>query len=84
MRSGAAWRGARLAECGWPGVTLKDSDPQRAKARVESYARRLVTFFWFRQKKVTKEKATPLIPETPEIEPAGWASKNSPRFCNAD
>jgi hypothetical protein len=36
-----------------------------------------------RQKKVTKEKATPLIPETPEIEPAGWAAKNSPRFCNA-
>jgi hypothetical protein len=33
-----------------------------------------------RQKKVTKEKATPLIPETPEIEPAGRAAKNSPRF----
>ena len=38
-------------------------------------------FLLLRQKKVTKEKATPLIPETPEIEPAGWASKNSPRFC---
>jgi hypothetical protein len=33
-----------------------------------------------RQKKVTQEKATPLIPETPEIEPAGRAAKNSPRF----
>jgi hypothetical protein len=38
----------------------------------------------FRQKKVTKEKATPLIPETPKIEPAGWAAKNSPRFCRVD
>jgi hypothetical protein len=36
-----------------------------------------------RQKKLTKEKATPLIPETPKTEPAGWAAKNSPRFCNA-
>jgi hypothetical protein len=34
-----------------------------------------------RQKKVTKEKATPLIPETPKTEPVGWAAKNSPRFC---
>jgi hypothetical protein len=33
-----------------------------------------------RQKKVTQEKATPLIPETPEIEPARRAAKNSPRF----
>jgi len=38
-------------------------------------------FLLLRQKKVTKEKATPLIPETPKIEPAGWAAKNSPRFC---
>jgi hypothetical protein len=51
--------------------------------------------------KVTKEKATPLIPEFPKInqrlarfsglvdwlcsaEPAGWAAKNSPRFCWVD
>jgi hypothetical protein len=34
-----------------------------------------------RQKKVTKEKATPLIPEFPKTVPAGWASKNSPRFA---
>jgi hypothetical protein len=27
-----------------------------------------------RQKKVTQEKATPLIPEFPKIEPAGWIS----------
>jgi hypothetical protein len=33
-----------------------------------------------RQKKVTQEKATALIPETPETEPAGQAAKNSPRF----
>jgi hypothetical protein len=33
-----------------------------------------------RQKKVTKEKATLLIPETPEIDSAGRAAKNSPRF----
>jgi len=33
-----------------------------------------------RQKKVTQEKATPLIPETPEIEPAERAAKNSPRL----
>ncbi|MDP2265052.1 MAG: hypothetical protein Q8J70_00745 [Thiobacillus sp.] len=38
-------------------------------------------FLLLRQKKVTKEKATPLIPETPKIEPAGWAAKNSPRFA---
>ncbi|MHB9158978.1 MAG: hypothetical protein ACYC2D_13135, partial [Thiobacillus sp.] len=37
-------------------------------------------FLLSRQKKVTKEKAPPLIPETPEIEPAGRAAKNSPRF----
>jgi hypothetical protein len=30
--------------------------------------------------KLTKEKATSLIPETPETEPAGRAAKNSPRF----
>jgi len=30
--------------------------------------------------KVTQEKATPLTPETLEIEPAGRAAKNSPRF----
>ena len=41
-------------------------------------------FLLLRQKKVTKEKATPLIPETPKIEPAGWAAKNSPRFCWVD
>jgi hypothetical protein len=41
-------------------------------------------FLLSRQKKVTKEKATPLIPETPEIEPAGRAAKNSPRFCSVD
>ena len=41
-------------------------------------------FLLLRQKKVTKEKATPLIPETPKIEPAGWAAKNSPRFCRVD
>ena len=38
-------------------------------------------FLLLRQKKVTKEKATPLIPETPKTEPAGWASENSPRFA---
>jgi hypothetical protein len=43
-------------------------------------ARRQVTFL-VSPRKVTKEKATPLIPETPEIEPAGWAAKNSP--CRA-
>jgi len=41
-------------------------------------------FLLLRQKKVTKEKATPLIPEFPKIEPAGWAAKNSPRFCCFD
>jgi hypothetical protein len=41
-------------------------------------------FLLRRQKKVTKEKATPLIPETPEIEPAGWAAKNSFFFCCFD
>jgi hypothetical protein len=34
-----------------------------------------------RQKKVTQEKATLLIPETPEIASAGRAAKNSPRCC---
>jgi len=38
-------------------------------------------FLLSRQKKVTQEKATPLIPETPKIEPAGWAAKNSPSFA---
>ena len=56
-----------MAERRWPGVALKDSfqyplegytDPLRAKARVESYTRRQVTFLLLRQKKVTKEKAT--------------------------
>jgi hypothetical protein len=41
-------------------------------------------FLLSRQKKVTKEKATPLIPEFPKTEPAGWATKNSPRFCSVD
>jgi hypothetical protein len=41
-------------------------------------------FLLSRQKKVTQEKATPHIPETPKIEPAGWAAKNSPRFCQVD
>jgi len=41
-------------------------------------------FLLLRQKKVTKEKATPLIPATPKTEPAGWEAKNSPRFCWVD
>jgi hypothetical protein len=38
-------------------------------------------FLLTRQKKVTQEKAPPLIPEFPKTGPAGWAAKNSPRFC---
>ncbi|MBW8328496.1 MAG: hypothetical protein K0M48_04870 [Thiobacillus sp.] len=37
-----------------------------------------------RQKKVTQEKATPLIPEFPKIDPVGRAAKNSPRFFQVD
>jgi len=51
------------------------SSALRGADRWPGVARRLVTFFWFRQKKVTKEKATPLIPETPKprkLSLLGW------------
>jgi hypothetical protein len=38
------------------------------------------SYFSCLAKKSNQKKATPLIPETPEIEPAGRAAKNSPRF----
>ena len=67
-------------EIRWPGVALKDTDPLRAKARVESYTRRQVTLLLLRQKKVTKEKATLPYPNSRSLNPPGGRRRNSARL----